>query len=101
VADKKLTPEEIEALRGDLLPDREAMSLIQTDPMPLPAGFDEMPAGVPGADTGTGAAHDATGTAGGASHVADADASGHGTESVTDENRSETINQSDSASSTT
>jgi hypothetical protein len=98
--DSKLTPEELEALRGGLLPEREAMSLLATDPGAYMGGFEDLPS-VPGADSGAGAADDATGTAVGAPHLVDGDASGHGTESVTDADRSEQIIQSDTASSQT
>jgi hypothetical protein len=98
--EKNLTPEELEALRGGLLPEREAMSLLSTDPGSYVGGFEDLPS-APGADGGTGAAGGAADTAGSASHLADADASGHGTESVTDADRSEQISQSDTASSQT
>jgi hypothetical protein len=98
--DPKLTPEQIEALRAGLLPDREAMSLLTTQPGAYVGAFDELPSS-PGPDTGPTAAGGATDTAGSASHLADADASGHGTESVTDADRSDQITQSDTASSQT
>jgi hypothetical protein len=98
--DPELTPEEIAALRGDLLPDREAMSLLATDPTALVGGFADLPT-APGADAGTGVADTATGTAGDASRLADADASAHGDESVTDADRSEQISRTDTAMSTT
>jgi hypothetical protein len=96
----ELTPEELEALRGGLLPEREAMSLLTTDPGAYVGAFGELPMD-PGPGTGPTAADGATGTAGNASQLVDADASGHGDESVTDADRSEQISQSDSASSQT
>jgi hypothetical protein len=94
--ERKLTPEEVAALRGDLLPAREAMSLLTTDPNAYVSGFDTLPTS-PGSDAGTGA----TDTAGSASQFADLDASGHATDSLTDADRSETITQTDTASSQT
>jgi hypothetical protein len=99
--ERKLTPEELEALRADLLPDREAMSLLATNPTAYAGSFDNLTSTTPSADTGVGAAGDASGTAADAPHVIDADTSGSGTESVTSEDRSEVITQSDTASSTT
>jgi hypothetical protein len=98
--DPELTPEEIEALRGDLLPDREAMSLLATDPTALVGGFADLPA-APGADAGTGVADTASGTAGDASRLADADASAHDSASVTDVDRTEQMSRTDTATSTT
>jgi hypothetical protein len=74
-----LTPEELAAQEADLLPDREAMSLI--DPSSALAYGST---GLPGADTapttttGGDAAHGATGTAGGT-----ADLSSHLTDGTT------------------
>jgi hypothetical protein len=99
--ERKLTPEELEALRADLLPDREAMSLLATNPTAYAGNFDNLTSTTPSADTGAAAAGDASGTAAGAPHVIDADTSASGTESVTSEDRSEVITQSDTASSTT
>jgi hypothetical protein len=99
--ERKLTPEELEKLRADLLPDREAMSLLATNPTAYAGGLEDLTSTTPGADTGAGAAGTASGTAADAPHVIDADASGSGTESVTSEDRSEQITQSDTASSTT
>ena len=99
--DRKLTPEELEALRGGLLPDREAMSLLATDPTAYAGGFEDLPSTTTGADSGAGMAGAASGAAADAPHVIDADASDSATESVTSEDRSEQISQSDTASSTT
>jgi hypothetical protein len=99
--DPELTPEELEALRADLLPDREAMSLLATNPTAYAGQFEDLTSTTPSADSGAGAAGAASGTAADAPHVIDADTSGSGTESVTSEDRSEQITQSDTASSAT
>jgi hypothetical protein len=98
--DDQIEPEELEEQAGDLLPDREALSLIGTDPTSYPLPIDDF-------DTtsapGGAAAGSAANTAGNADDLAstDAQASGSGSESVTSEDRSEQISQSDSASSET
>jgi hypothetical protein len=83
--DKLQTPD------PELLPNREAMSIID----PLPGGLHdlELPstAPPPGAETTQGSVGGAT----------DAAASGSGSETVTDEDRHEQISQSDSAVSET
>jgi hypothetical protein len=99
--DPQLTPEELEALRGDLLPDREAMSLLATDPTAYTGGFEDLPSTTPSAESGAGAAGAASGTAAAAPHMIDTDTSDSTTESVTSADRSEQISQSDTATSTT
>ena len=98
MTDRELTQSELHDQTGDLLPDREAMSLVTPDPggmYPLPTG--DLPPLVD--DTGgQGApppAHDAAGQAGG---VADADGSETRPESTTDDDRSDRFESTDTAS---
>ncbi len=87
--DHNLTRDELERERADVLPDREAMSLITTD-----LTQDALSA-YGGQDYG------ATEQAGGAGSAAtDAAGSSSGTERTTSEDRSETISASDSATAT-
>jgi hypothetical protein len=92
----ELTQDELNEERGDLLPEREAMSLLTPDPSgayPLPDG--DLPPIYNDTDPPVGSG---TGAAGDMSAVADAQGSSSGEESVTEEDRSEQISQSDSAS---
>ena len=92
----ELSQDELNEERGDLLPEREAMSLLTPDPggaYPLPDG--DLPPIYNDVDPPTG---QGTGAAGDASDVAQAQGSSSGEESVTEEDRSERISQSDSAS---
>ena len=97
MAKNELTQSELHDQTGDLLPDREAMSLVTADPggmYPLPTGDlpplidDTGGQGGPGADQ-------ATGQAGG---IADAEGSETSTESTTDDDRSDRFSSSESAS---
>jgi hypothetical protein len=84
--DTELTQNELDDETGDLLPDREAMSLVTPDPAiyPLPDG--DLPPLVD--DTGGDAGEAASGAAGSETRP----------ESVTDADRSEHFASSDSAS---
>ena len=94
--------EELIEYEGRLLPRREVMSLLSTGSAPISTAGVETLAGEAGApDPTVGAAGTATDAGQSASGLANADASSSGTESVTDEDRSETISQSDSAYSET
>ncbi len=79
---------------GSLLPDREVMSILPIEPT---GTYPDLGAAGPTPDTstgGTGSAVDDSYRIAGTT----ADASGSGEESVTSDDRSETISQSDSAS---
>ena len=90
--------EELIEYEGKLLPRREVMSLLSTGSAPVStAGMETLAAQAAGADPTAGGAGTASGAAGAADDLVDAEASGRGEESVTDEDRSETISQSDSA----
>jgi hypothetical protein len=103
--DKKLAPEELEAQDAGLLPDREALSLINTGGGGMLADGAGLLGGAPvPADSAPAGTTSPTTTGPGADMIdlADrtADAQGHGSdgETVTDEPRNETIVQNDSAS---
>jgi hypothetical protein len=90
----ELSQDELDAERGDYLPDREAMSLVTPDPgiYPLPDG--DLPPLID--DTGgDGAPTPQSGTM--PPGVADAAGSESRIDDVSDEPRSEQISQSDSA----
>jgi hypothetical protein len=97
----ELTEQELEDERGDLLPEREAMSLISTNlasAYPLPDGdmpeiVDETGGGTPTAGTG----YPAAGMSDQARGIADAAGSGTSSESATPDDRSEQFTASDSA----
>jgi hypothetical protein len=101
--DEQLTPEDLDAERITELPDREAMSLISTDPSSSLLGGFQMPDGVDGTTT------DTTGTDGGASDAAgsaaatasrlgiDGEASESSSPSMTDADRSEQFTTTDTA----
>ena len=80
-----------------MLPKRELMSLVPTDPTAMYPDAAALgggaPAGAPGADQASGVAGSATEAA-----PVTGDASGSGSESTSTDDRSETITQSDSAS---
>ncbi|MGH3131914.1 MAG: hypothetical protein ACRDNX_13955 [Gaiellaceae bacterium] len=85
--DQELTPEELEAERADVLPEREAMSLITTDPSQTDAyagALDGYAMPTPDASPASDAATEAAG-------------SSSGEESATDQDRSEQISHTDSA----
>ena len=86
--------EDVGGAEAKVLPAREALSLISTDPLSA-YGVEEMAGADPAG--GSTAADQAT------SRLPDTDAaaSGGGEESVTSENRSEHVNRTDSASSET
>ena len=94
-----LTQHDLENEAGELLPEREAMSLVSADPiadfggipMDSPDALSEQPAG----DATGAAADDASGLA------SDAAASESGEESVTDGPRSETYSSTDTATAQT
>jgi hypothetical protein len=99
-SDQNLTQDELEAERGDMLPDREAMSLISADPTQtdaaLPIDGSEN-YGAVGQAQGAGAvAGDAAADAREAG-ATDAAGSSTGSESVTSEDRSDHIQASDTA----
>jgi hypothetical protein len=90
----KLSKHELEEEGAELLPEREAMTLINTgSPLPL-----ANPEGIPGFDSGL--AHD-QGMKLADSASTDAAASESGTPDSTDADRSESYSSSDSASSAT
>jgi hypothetical protein len=94
----ELTQDELNEERGDLLPEREAMSLLTPDPTvayPLPDG--DLPPIYNDTDPPT----QGTGAAGDASDIAQAQGSASGEESVTEEDRSEEFDRRDSATAQT
>jgi hypothetical protein len=100
--DHNLSRDELERERADVLPDREAMSLISTDPTQDALGaYGGQDYGASEQASGAGSA--ATDAAGEAESAASSDAQGSSTggETVTSEDRSETISASDTASSQT
>jgi hypothetical protein len=103
VTEEKITDDELEAQRPDLLRSREPMSLVSTDPGAYTPGVEGFATSSPEAGAAGGAVDSASGLASGASDLASTDtaASGSGDESVTSEDRSEQISSSDSAYSET
>ena len=99
MTDKHVPEDELEEQRPDLLPNREAMSLVAADPAQYAAGVEGLVASTPAEGAGAGAADTATD----ASNLASTQvsASGSGEESVTSEDRSEQLSASDSAYSET
>jgi len=106
MTDNTLDPQEVEAQEPELLPKREAMTIIPTTGdwagmegisgagAPAPAADSTVPPG--GSDAASGAAGTANDSAGLAQ--TNADASGSGDETVTSEDQHQTVTQSDSAS---
>jgi hypothetical protein len=101
--DHNLSRDELERERADVLPDREAMSLISTDPTQDALGaYGGQDYGASEQASGAGsAASDAAAEAESAGGGTDAAGSSSGGESTTSEDRSETITASDTASSET
>jgi hypothetical protein len=90
----ELTQDELDSERGDLLPEREAMSLVNPDPSVYPLPDGDLPPLID--DTGGDTGGQASGAADRASGIA-AEGSESRPESVTTADRSEQISQSDSA----
>ena len=100
--DEKHTDEEIAAEDAELLPQREVMSLLNTDPSAYTGLLgDPTAAGTGGADPSAGAADAAGSAAGSAQGFADAQAAGDGTETVSDQPQAITTDSSQTASSET
>jgi hypothetical protein len=97
--DKRTAPEEPNA---ELLPPREALSLLNTDPSAY-AGLlgDPTAAGAGTADPTAGTTDTASSTAGSAHDLADAQAAGDAPQSVSDEPQTITTDSHQSASSET
>jgi hypothetical protein len=92
--DGTVSRDDLARLRGEPLPDREAMSLVSPDPT-----LGDTAAGMLAqTDAGPAAGAAALATQTGDSVPVDAAASGEASESITDEDRSESWSRSDSAS---
>ena len=101
----RLRGDDLAAERGELLPDREALSLISADPAQADAyarAFGDLGGTTPGTSA-TGAAGPGTAAAGDVAQATSSDAAGSGSAetSVTAEHRSEQISRSDTATSQT
>jgi hypothetical protein len=98
------TQEEIEAEEenAELLPPREVMSLLNTDPSAYTGLLgDPTAAGTASPETTAGAADAAGSAAGSAQDLADAQAAGEGTETVSDQPQTITTDSTQTASSET
>lgn len=96
ISEEGLADEELGTERAELLPDREAMSLLSDPSAGLPTDVPTFLGPIETVDTPV--THQATTTAGGAPDLADGSTSESAAASTTDAPRDETYTSSDSAS---
>jgi hypothetical protein len=100
--EKRPNEDKIDEQEAELLPPREVMSLLNTDPTAYTGLLgDPAAAGTASPDTTAGATDTAGSAAGSAHDLADAQAAGDGTETVSDQPQTITTDSTETASSQT